>query len=1169
MTPNERLSERLKVWHAATERGEDLTAADLCADCPELISQLEARLDSLRRIDGVTPFAGATKDFADSGATAPPSGDAPSDLADGAADAPPGYEILGELGRGGMAVVYEARQASLNRLVALKMILSGARASAAQLLRFKSEGEAVARLNHPNVVQVHEVGIHRGCPYLALEHCDGGNLDQALAGGPLDPREATALVATLARAVQAAHAAGIIHRDLKPQNVLLTAARVPKVADFGLAKWIDAGAGMTVTGDIFGTPSYMAPEQASGGIGGVDRRADVYSLGAVLYACLTGLPPFRGATVLDTLDQVRSHAPAPIRSLRGGVPHDLETICLKCLEKDPAKRYASAAALADDLDRLLAGRAILARPVGKIEGAWRWCRRNPAVAALLALVLLTSLAGTAVSMGYAASADERRGQAENAEARALREKSDADGARLAAQREKAEAVAARLAAQAGRADADAARGIAVREQKRAEWAAYISQMSLSQREWELGNAPAAIRILNATAQELRGWEHGYLRQHFTRDREWMAGNGAPVTGLALRPDGARVATGDHTGITLWDALTGKRLARIAEAFPGGAKLAFLPDGQRLLTADGDWVAPGKGRIKVWNCAAAKWEPDLLELSASIRNLHVLPEGDRIVAGSADGEIRWIEYPSGKVSRRVVSRHGWTLTTAMSRDGRFIAEGGGTPGVRIWDGKADEPITVCQLPRDPGAQGFEIRCLAFSPDGLRLAGAGVGLYVWDVATGKLIHGSSEFFPDRSYIQKVAWTDDGLSIVLASENRSVTTADAKSGGRRTAFQGHLSSVEALAVAGEAIYSACSSGALIAWKPARRPDPLVLKATQSQTWYTDLAFSSDGRNLVTASGADNLVRIWNLATGRAAALAGHTGSVESVAILKGGALIASASKDRTAKLWSAENGKCVATLRGHAAAVMGIAGAPGGEWIATACYDGEIRIWNPDGTLRLKLVEKGPPAHRVRCSPDGNALATTRLDGTVNVWDTKSWKALHRMNHAGGDGPVVAEFAVGRKRLITGRGPSIRVWDLETGTLIRRWDTAPYPVISIAALPGDMQFVTGGGIFATPGEMKIWNLETADCAFTLRAGGRELTAVAVNPADGSVAACSHNGEIYLWGSQIPAASADPPMRAPARGPRPHQVGDWDELLGAYWANRSRTREEREGPIIKDAII
>jgi serine/threonine protein kinase len=322
-------------------------------------------------------------------------------------DTVPGYEILEELGRGGMGVVYKARQIGLNRLCALKMILAGNQAGASDLARFQIEAEALARLQHPNIITVYEVGQHQGKPYFSLEFCAEGSLDRKLSGVPFKPARAAKLVRTLAEAMHAAHMANVIHRDLKPANVLLAACglaghssdHTPKITDFGLAKCMDI-VGQTRTGAVMGTPSYMAPEQAEGKKE-VGPAADVYGLGAILYECLVGRPPFKAATAYDTIMQVISDEPVPPRQLNANVPRDLETICLKCLEKDPTKRFSSAAALAEDLQRFLEGKPVLARPLPAWEQCLKWVKRRPVAASLFVAGNLLLLGGLLLGLVYA------------------------------------------------------------------------------------------------------------------------------------------------------------------------------------------------------------------------------------------------------------------------------------------------------------------------------------------------------------------------------------------------------------------------------------------------------------------------------------------------------------------------------------------------------------------------------------------------------------------------------------------------------------------------------------------------------------------------------------------------------------------------------------------------
>jgi tRNA A-37 threonylcarbamoyl transferase component Bud32/tetratricopeptide (TPR) repeat protein len=348
-----------------------------------------------------------------------------------------GYEVLEEIGRGGMAVVHKARQPEVGRVVALKRILAGAAAAPDELARFHREAKLAAELRHPNIVQVHDYGEQGGLPYLAMEYVEGGTLAARLAETPLPPRESAALAKTLAEAFAYAHGAGVIHRDLKPANVLLvgnallgvpgdngTPRRafptdaVPKIADFGLARRLDATL-HTQAGALIGTPSYMAPEQTTGDPATALPAVDVYALGATLYECLTGRPPFRAATVMETLAQVRTLDPVPPRSLQPGVPRDLETICLKCLAKEPGQRYATAGDLAEDLRRFLVGEPIRARPIGALERAGKWARRKPAAAALALMGFAVAVAAITAAAWHqhTLSAQVDRANANEAEAR--------------------------------------------------------------------------------------------------------------------------------------------------------------------------------------------------------------------------------------------------------------------------------------------------------------------------------------------------------------------------------------------------------------------------------------------------------------------------------------------------------------------------------------------------------------------------------------------------------------------------------------------------------------------------------------------------------------------------------------------------------------------------------
>ncbi len=404
----ESLADLLLHWQELRGQGRQPSIEELCADHPEWAGELREQIAALEAMEAVLGIGPNTETDPQAAAPEPAGNGSPSpgEL--------PGYEILGVLNRGGMGIVYKARQRSLNRLVAVKMILSGPHAPPEQLARFRAEAEAVARLRHPNVVQIYEVGEHAGQPYFSMEFVEGGSLEQQLTRAVLPARQAAQLIESLAHAVHAAHQFGIIHRDLKPANILLQRgegrgaraegqdlssraprpsplAPLPKITDFGLAKRLDQPAGTTRAGAVMGTPSYMAPEQADGKSEAIGPAVDIYALGAILYEALTGRPPFQGETTFDTLEQVRLREPVPPSRLQPRIPRDLETICLKCLEKDPRRRYATAAALADDLRRFLAGEPILARPSSLWSHGVKWAKRKPALAALLGVSALAAV----------------------------------------------------------------------------------------------------------------------------------------------------------------------------------------------------------------------------------------------------------------------------------------------------------------------------------------------------------------------------------------------------------------------------------------------------------------------------------------------------------------------------------------------------------------------------------------------------------------------------------------------------------------------------------------------------------------------------------------------------------------------------------------------------------
>ncbi len=727
-----------------------------------------------------------------------------------------GYDILGEIGRGGMGVVYKARQVSLNRLVALKMIRAGELAEPDALARFRAEAQAIAALQHPNIVQVYEVGESDGRPYFSLEYVAGGNLAQAIAGRPQPPEAAAELVEALAGAIHFAHSQGVVHRDLKPANILLQktedrgqrteepgaspssvlcplSSGIPKVADFGLAKSTAAAADTpgdrpTGRGLIVGTPQYMAPEQATSGPAAVGPAVDVYALGAILYELLTGRPPFQGASAMDTLLHVRFLEPIAPRVWQTKLPRDLETICLKCLQKEPHKRYASAAALADDLRRFRRGEPITARPAGTAERAWRWARRYPETVALSALLLLAGVLGLAVLEWQRAQSESARRQAEQARDAALRAQARADGQLALAEAEiyRARIAQAHLHLQAGRADRAAALlghcrpGGDRPDPRHWEWH-YLSRCCRTgeANPRVLSDGPDAImRVLGFRADgtlavacgDRPAVQVGDAGAGTLRSDRALADAAADRTGgAAVSRDGRHVAAPDAAGTArVWDVDTGTVVAALPAADPRPVTaLAFGPVGRLLATADG---GPSAGRLRVWDWSAGRvvWEartgepvaclefsPDgrtlavgggrvlelrdaatgavrsdlAAELTGGVMALAFSPDG-RLLAAVVDGEIGVWDVAAGVQSERlpVVGRLGGV---AFSPDGQRLAAAG-SDAVLLWDVAAGQPVLELPVPAGRRVDAGDIRPrVAFSPDGRRIAAStGAGVAVWD-------------------------------------------------------------------------------------------------------------------------------------------------------------------------------------------------------------------------------------------------------------------------------------------------------------------------------------------------------------------------------------------------------------------------------------------------------
>jgi eukaryotic-like serine/threonine-protein kinase len=649
--------------------------------------------------------------------------------------APPtiaGYDIDRELGRGGMGVVYLANERRLGRNVALKMILAGAHATEKELDAFRAEAAVVAKLEHPHIIRIHAVGDHDGLPYLSLEHMSGGSLARKLANLPQPARTAAELTETLARTVAFAHDRGIVHRDLKPSNVLLAHDGTPKISDFGLAKRLEDGrTGVTASG-VVGTPNYMAPEQVAGNQP-VGAAADVYALGAILYEMLCGHPPFQGETSFDTLLQVSHQEPVPPRRLRPSVDRDLETICLKCLEKSPANRYGSALALADDLARFLAGKPTLARPAGPLQRTAKWSRRNPGVASLLSAVVVLTVVGFALVTWLW----------NRAEANARLERST----RLASDR---------LAADVR---IDQAQAMCLKGDVGEGLLAYAHALEIADR---CGDAD----LERVARINLAAWPSRFVRQRHAFPHQ------AQVRVAEYSPDGTRILTGSADGLVkVWNPDSGDESMPSLTHDTGVLAAAFSPDGTSILVGC-DSVGESTGTAYLWDLATR--QARRLPHPSRVKSVAFDPTGKTFLTVCATEAQVW-DMATGQRVGEPMRHDGHTITAArFSPDGNLVITGGDDHEARLWHSATGRSVGKPLAHAGAGA----VRAVAFRPDGCAVVtGGDDGIArIWDIANGTAI---GKALSNRGPIQCCAFSPDGSLLAVGcrlsqggTENRRPT-------------------------------------------------------------------------------------------------------------------------------------------------------------------------------------------------------------------------------------------------------------------------------------------------------------------------------------------------------------------------------------------------------------
>ena len=969
----------------------------------------------------------------------------------------PGYDMLRELGRGGMGVVYLARDCKLLRLVALKMILTGAQSGLEERARFRIEAETVARLQHPNIVQIFEVGEWNGQPYLALEYVDGGSLAKQL-GRPLPISTALQFTEALALAVHYAHNRGVIHRDLKPGNVLMSgigsdveptagngiSAAIPKITDFGLAKRIDLESGATQTGSILGTPNYMAPEQAAGRANEIGPAGDVYALGAMLYEMLTGRPPFLGATPMETVMHVIHDEPASPRILNPRVPRDVETICLKCLRKEPAKRYASAGALAEDIRRCAEGRPILARPVSSLERGWRMARRNPIAAGLAAAFLASLIIGIMVATYFAVQSARRAER--NLEMKQIAER--------------------RL---------------------------YLTRMNLASQAWQEGQVVRVLELLDKTCPEstggidLRGfeWYHLWRRCH-QHDLRLVRAHTAPITQLAWSPGGTLVASaGKDKLVKLWDPMTGELLAELRDHEAPVWCVAFTPDGKTLASGD------EAGTIRIWNVEQQVCIRTLKCSSAPVKCLAFSRDGSRLLASLLDNIWQWRtdtwqseRYEAQRVgmiygmawaqhdscfvaagTRGLVLFHdadsssetwvkasdGYLSALAVSADGEFAASGGLDGQIKIW-----ETVKPYLLKKQYSGLAGDIAALAFSANGRFVISAGI---TGAVTVRDMQSDEARVIAHSGPVESITLSPDQSTLAIGGSDGQIKFAAIDL--HPTPPPEHADRVYAVAVApdGRTAASASRDGALRLWDVANGKPSGELVPSGDPIWCA--AFNPDGRQVAIGTGG-GLVRVFDTHSKKElAAWKAHGEAVWGIAFFPGGRRLATAGyKDSAACIWDLDSREKPIKLKTRSDRAWCVAISPDGRRIAAGGSKGDVTVWNATtGELQLKLEKGDGWIWTLAFSPDGSQLVAGLENGMIARWNVATGEPLPDLPGHHAIVRALGFFPDGETLFSGGEDGMIKLWDLASGEERARLVAHSGAVRSVVVTPDGRTLISGG--------------------------------------------------------------------------------------------------------------
>ncbi len=1054
------------------------------------------------------------------------------------------FEIVRELGRGGFAIVYLARDIRLRRDVALKIPRPDVLLSPEMRDRFAREARAAAALDHPNIVPVLEVGNDELQCWIAYAHCEGPTLTQWLASRdePVHARDAAQLVAQLAEAVQHAHSRGILHRDIKPSNVLLegvehrelrvktseekcgdlsdaknTGGLMPprspttpcvRLTDFGLAKVFDDDEPETRTGVVIGTADYMAPEQARGDNKEVSAATDVFALGVILYELLAGQPPFRGATTHETLQRLQNEEPTRLANsfnrkpeacaswamsdwrarLRLAVqrvshpaprvPYDLETICWKCLEKDTQRRYASAAALADDLQRFLAGEPILARPAGWAERLLKWMRRRPAVASGLTLVVILILSLGTFGWWHAIQLERYSHELESSIRIQKQETKTAQEQRELAQK----------------------RSDQIRRRD------YIADLRVAQQYVESGQLEDAVTWLNrlrpqSGEADYRGfeWYYSWSRCHDTLFP--LVGHSNYVYSVMFSPGGRRLLSGGGDGTArIWDVETGQELLRMPH--PNGLRrAAFSPNGELCVTVARDPV------VRVWDTRSGQMVKSFSDHPAIVRAAIFSHDGKWLITSDHHGDIRIRSTTTWELLRHI--QHHVVVAwdgIALSADRRWLVvcqEGAS----RIW---------LLDLVQEPLLSSYPLggpaSLLCPAPSGRRVFigredGSIQILNLLPDVSMKPVEPSPEP-PHPSRFDFLACSPDEHKLLSVGADRTVRRWQVPSlTSHDIPLRANQQAVSAAFSPDGKTFAVGGTAGLIG---IGQCDPPVAPQLGHLAAAWGVAFSPDGEVLASASD-DLMTCLWKWKTNvPSRRLLGHLATVSSVTFSPDGKTLATSSLDRTVKLWDVETGALRQTLNGHTDRVRSVAYSADSHWLASSGYDARVLLWNAEtGKLHKTLMGDDRRLRGMAFSPDGTTLAVGSESGKVLIWNFDSGQSLPSFDNDRQQVWTVC-FADDGRHLLTGDElGAVKLWDVDSRRVVLNHQAHAGGVRAAIFTPDGLRFVSAG----EDQTIKVWDRETGLQLTTLRGHEAAIYGLAITPDSRTLASCSYDGAVKIW--------------------------------------------------------